>query len=111
MDDKGRIMAFLVTVLSRLWNLPAIPSPAWRTGLVLAAFAGWVGFPLAMWLSRVTGRAAAPLAEPVVLPLRRLRARLGVWGVTGNHEYYAGLDWVALPQSGGAERPSAASRE
>ena len=219
MDDKGRIMAFLVTVLSRLWNLPAIPSPAWRTGLVLAAFAGWVGFPLAMWLSRAVGRAAAPLelagatwigvlflllvcliaadlvtgfgwlapawwrqartaavvgagvlsllalvqglgapevrdhvvgvtglrpehdgllivqlsdlhlgpflksrwlerrvaevealrpdllvvtgdlvdqdttlAEPLVPSLRRLQARLGVWGVTGNHEYYAGLD-------------------
>jgi uncharacterized protein len=223
-------MAFLVTglavwtlmhvyVASRLWNLPAAPSPAWHTGLVLAGIAGWVGFPLAMWLSRATGRAAAPLdiagstwvgvlflllvcllaadlvtgfgwlapawwrqartvavaaagvlslvalvqglrppevrrhlvtvrnlrpehdglrivqlsdlhlgpflrsrwlerrvaqvealrpdvivvtgdlvdqdaslAESVVPPLRQLRARLGVWGVTGNHEYYAGLD-------------------
>jgi uncharacterized protein len=229
-NDKGRIMAFLVTVLSvwtlmhvyvlsRLWSLPATPSPAWRTGLALAAFAGWVGFPLAMWLSRAVGRAAAPLelagaiwigvlflllvclfaadlatgfgwlapawwrqartaalvgagvlsllalvqglrapevrehevsvsglrpehdglrvvqlsdlhigpflksgwlekrvaqvealrpdlivvtgdlvdqdaalAEPVAPALRRLQARLGVWGVTGNHEYYAGLD-------------------
>jgi uncharacterized protein len=31
-------------------------------------------------------------AEPMVPALRRLRAPLGVWAVTGNHEYYAGLD-------------------
>ena len=230
MNDKGRIMVFLAAVLSvwtlmhlyvlsRLWNLPLAPSPAWRTGLLLAAAAGWVGFPLAMWLTRAMGRAAAPLeivattwvgvlflmlvcliaadlmtgfgwlatgwwrqarvvalaaagvlsvvalvqglrapelrehavairglrpeydglrivqlsdlhvgpflktawlerrveqvaplrpdlvfvtgdlvdqdaalAEPVVSPLRRLTPRLGVWGVTGNHEYYAGLE-------------------
>lgn len=224
------MVAFLVTalsvwtlmhlyVLSRLWNLPPAPSPAWRTGLVLAAAAGWIGFPLAMWLSRAIGRVVAPLeiaattwigvlflllvcllaadlvtgfgwlaagwwrqartaavaaagvlsvvalvqglrapeirehvvtvkglrpeydglriaqlsdlhigpflkgpwveervaevealrpdlvlvtgdlveqdaalAEPVVPPLRRLHPRLGVWGVTGNHEYYAGFE-------------------
>lgn len=33
----------------------------------------------------------AALAEPLVPQLRRLRARLGVWGVLGNHEFYAGL--------------------
>ena len=29
---------------------------------------------------------------PLVPALRGLRAPLGVWGVTGNHEFYAGLD-------------------
>jgi uncharacterized protein len=33
----------------------------------------------------------AVLAEPLVPMLQRLRARLGVWGVLGNHEFYAGL--------------------
>jgi uncharacterized protein len=229
-NDRGRIVAFLVAVLSvwtlmhlyvlsRLWNLPPTPSPAWRTGLIVAAAAGWVAFPIAMWLSRSMGRAVAPLefaattwigvlflllvclltadlvtgfgwlatgwwrqartvavaaagvfsvvalvqglrapeiqehvvtvkglraeydglriaqlsdlhvgpflksrwveervaqvealrpdlvlvtgdlveqdaalAEPAVPPFRRLRPRLGVWGVTGNHEYYAGFE-------------------
>jgi len=30
--------------------------------------------------------------EPLVPALRRLTAPLGVWGVTGNHEFYAGLE-------------------
>lgn len=30
--------------------------------------------------------------EPLAPTLRELRAPLGVWAVTGNHEYYAGLD-------------------
>lgn len=30
--------------------------------------------------------------EPLLPTLRRLRAPLGVWAVTGNHEFYAGLD-------------------
>jgi uncharacterized protein len=34
----------------------------------------------------------AALSEPLVPALRRLRAPLGVWGVLGNHEFYAGLD-------------------
>jgi uncharacterized protein len=33
----------------------------------------------------------AALAEPIAPLLRELRPRLGVWGVLGNHEYYAGL--------------------
>jgi hypothetical protein len=71
-DNKGRIMAFLITVLSvwtlmhvyvvsRLWNLPHAPWPSWHTSLVLAGIAGWVGFPLALFLSRAIGRVAAPL--------------------------------------------------
>ena len=34
----------------------------------------------------------AALSEPLVPSLKRLDARLGVWGVTGNHEYYAGFE-------------------
>jgi uncharacterized protein len=33
----------------------------------------------------------AVLAEPLAPLLRSLQPRLGVWGVLGNHEYYAGL--------------------
>ena len=32
------------------------------------------------------------LSESLAPLFRRLRARLGVWGVLGNHEFYAGLD-------------------
>jgi predicted MPP superfamily phosphohydrolase len=34
----------------------------------------------------------AALSESLVPWLQQLRARYGVWGVTGNHEFYAGLD-------------------
>jgi predicted MPP superfamily phosphohydrolase len=34
----------------------------------------------------------ARLSERLVPSLRGLHARLGVWGVTGNHEFYAGLE-------------------
>ena len=34
----------------------------------------------------------AKRVERLLPELRRLRAPLGVWAVTGNHEYYAGLD-------------------
>ncbi len=34
----------------------------------------------------------AGLVDALVPALRRLRAPLGVWGVTGNHEFYAGLE-------------------
>jgi uncharacterized protein len=34
----------------------------------------------------------ARLSVSLVPWLRRLRARYGVWGVTGNHEFYAGLE-------------------
>jgi predicted MPP superfamily phosphohydrolase len=60
------------------------------------------------WLARVVERVDAmkpdlivvdgdlidgnvPHVEPMVPTLRRLRAPLGVWAVTGNHEFYAGL--------------------
>jgi len=40
--------------------------------------------------------------EPLLPVLRTLRAPLGVWAVTGNHEYYAGLDRsVALLEAAG----------
>jgi predicted MPP superfamily phosphohydrolase len=40
--------------------------------------------------------------EPLLPVLQTLRAPLGVWAVTGNHEYYAGLDRsVALLESAG----------
>jgi predicted MPP superfamily phosphohydrolase len=40
--------------------------------------------------------------EPLLPVLRTLRAPLGVWAVTGNHEYYAGLDRsVALLEAEG----------
>ena len=40
--------------------------------------------------------------EPLLPVLRTLRAPFGVWAVTGNHEYYAGLDRsVALLEAAG----------
>lgn len=71
-DNSGRIMTFLLIVLSvwtlmhlyvvsRLWNLPAAPSFGWHLGLALAGLALWTSFPLAQWLSRSVGRSAAPL--------------------------------------------------
>jgi uncharacterized protein len=46
----------------------------------------------------------AELSEALVPSLRRLRAPLGVWGVTGNHEFYAGLDRsLAVLRSAGIE--------
>ena len=40
--------------------------------------------------------------KPLVPVLQTLRAPLGVWGVTGNHEYYAGIDRsVALLEDAG----------
>lgn len=71
-DNTGRIMTFLLIVLSvwtlmhlyvvsRLWNLPAAPPSGWHLGLSLAAAALWLSFPLSQWLSRAIGRAAVPL--------------------------------------------------
>jgi predicted MPP superfamily phosphohydrolase len=72
MNNNGRIMTFLLIVLSvwtlmhlyvvsRFWNLPLAPSFAWHAGLALVGIALWVSFPLAQWLSRSLGWAAGPL--------------------------------------------------
>jgi hypothetical protein len=46
----------------------------------------------------------AELSEALVPSLRRLHAPLGVWGVTGNHEFYTGLDRsLALFRDAGIE--------
>jgi uncharacterized protein len=46
----------------------------------------------------------AALSEALVPWLQRLKARYGVWGVTGNHEFYAGLDnSLAVFRSAGIE--------
>lgn len=50
----------------------------------------------------VDGEAQA--VEPLVPVLRTLTAPLGVWGVTGNHEYYAGLDRCLTVLSAGGFR-------
>ncbi len=44
----------------------------------------------------------AGAVEPLLPELRRFHAPLGVWAVTGNHEFYAGLErCVALMESAG----------
>ncbi len=48
-------------VVSRLWGLPAIPGAWWHRGLVIAAVALWLSFPLGQLLARSLGRAAAPI--------------------------------------------------
>lgn len=50
----------------------------------------------------VDGEAQA--VEPLVPALRTLTAPLGVWGVTGNHEYYAGLERCLSVLSAGGIR-------
>ncbi len=50
--------------------------------------------------------------EPLVPELRKLAAPLGAWGVTGNHEYYAGLERsVALYEAAGIRTLRDAWRE
>jgi uncharacterized protein len=72
MDNNGRIMTFLLVVLSvwtlmhvyvasRLWNLPAAPGPAWHRTVVVAAILLWISFPLGQILTRLAGRAFVPI--------------------------------------------------
>jgi len=50
--------------------------------------------------------------EPLTPVLKKLRAPLGVWAVTGNHEYYAGLEGaVAVLESAGFKLLRGASTE
>jgi predicted MPP superfamily phosphohydrolase len=89
----------------------ALPGlPAGRDGTVLVELSDMhLGTLIGeRWLARVVDRVDAmkpdlivvdgdlidgnvPHVEPMVPTLRRLRAPLGVWAVTGNHEFYAGL--------------------
>ena len=95
--------------------------PRERDGLVLVGISDLhlgtlIGGP---WMTRLVGRVNAlrpdvvvivgdlvdgevgPL-EPLLPVLTTLRAPLGVWAVTGNHEFYAGLDRsVALLEAAG----------
>lgn len=100
-------------------SLAALPRD--RDGLVLVALSDLhLGTLIgARWMTRLIRRMAALKPEVVVivgdlvdgevgrleplLPvLKTLRAPLGVWAVTGNHEYYAGLDRsVQLLQAAG----------
>jgi predicted MPP superfamily phosphohydrolase len=70
MSENGRIMTFLLIVLSvwtlmhayvvlRLWNLPAAPSSRWHLLLAAAGVLLWISFPLSQYLSRSVGQAAA----------------------------------------------------
>ncbi len=89
----------------------ALPDlPAGRDGTVLVELSDMhLGTLIGeRWLTRVVARVDAmkpdmivvdgdlidgdvPRVEPMVPTLRRLHAPLGVWAVTGNHEFYAGL--------------------
>lgn len=95
--------------------------PRERDGLVLVGISDLhlgtlIGGP---WMTRLVGRVndlrpdvvlvvgdlvdgeVGPL-EPLLPVLKTLRAPLGVWAVTGNHEFYAGLDRsVALLEAAG----------
>lgn len=89
--------------------LPGLPRE--RDGLVLVHVSDLhLGAVLrGSWMRRLAGRVAelrpdlvvvvgdvidgdAPRVEPMLPELSRLQAPLGVWAVTGNHEYYAGVD-------------------
>jgi predicted MPP superfamily phosphohydrolase len=95
--------------------------PRERDGLVLVGISDLhlgtlIGGP---WMTRLVGRVndlrpdavlvAGDLVdgevgslEPLLPVLKTLRAPLGVWAVTGNHEFYAGLDRsVALLEAAG----------
>jgi uncharacterized protein len=72
MNNTWRFVMFLAIVLSvwtlmhlyvasRLWNLPAAAGPWWHRGIVVAAVALWLSFPLGQFLARSLGRLAAPV--------------------------------------------------
>jgi uncharacterized protein len=100
-------------------KLPGLPSE--RDGLTVVAISDMhLGTLLGRrWMSRLIDRVDALKPEAVFVVgdlvdgnvdqvqalapvLRKLRAPLGVWCVTGNHEYYAGVERsVALMESAG----------
>lgn len=96
----------------RSYEVRAPGLPAARDGLVLVEISDLhLGVLVSEgWLDRIVAQVQSLKPDLVVvggdlveghgedgerfLPaLRRLSAPLGVWGVTGNHEFYAGLPW------------------
>lgn len=99
MGATGRLALFLGIVLS-VWTLfhvyafqRAFSIPVLARAVPVAARVAlftllWLSYPL----GRVLAKWAAIVLSVVAPVLRRLSAPLGVYGVTGNHEFYAGLE-------------------